>query len=64
MTDINKINCWEYHNCGKKKTCRAYPDNGRRCMYVKGTFCMKDKDPSHKKDCNDCGFFRMVFSLS
>lgn len=40
-----KAKCWEYLKCGiegdKERTCPAYPDFGRICWAIAGTFCEK-----------------------
>ena len=42
------MNCWEFKKCGREKggvnekelgQCPAYPDNGKHCARVAGTFC-------------------------
>jgi len=60
------MNCWEFINCGREKggfaeeelgVCPAYPDNGKNCYNVVGTFCANN-DPNNKlKDCLNCPFY-------
>ena len=42
------MNCWEFKNCGREEggtkvvefgQCPAYPDKGKSCARVAGTFC-------------------------
>jgi hypothetical protein len=56
---MSRVNCWESMNCGKEKTCPAYPDYGRNCFGVEGTQCMgetqggfNDKISQCRKECN------------
>ncbi len=33
------VNCWQYKKCGREKECPAYPDHGRNCFAVTGSWC-------------------------
>lgn len=64
-----KAKCWDYLKCGieenKERTCPAYPDFGRICWAVAGTFSDgKLRCPSAYKigDCRKCGFYQMIVS--
>ncbi|MDA8172354.1 MAG: hypothetical protein M0Z48_11080 [Nitrospiraceae bacterium] len=67
-----KINCWEFMKCGRQTggsnvaqfgVCPAYPDNGRSCWLVAGTFCGgKVQGTSAQKlgNCSGCNFYTKV----
>ncbi len=62
-----KAKCWEYLKCGieedKERTCPAYPDFGRICWAIAGTFCEKKVQCfyAHKVgDCRKCEFYQKV----
>lgn len=65
-----KTKCWEFHKCGVDKTegaalikCSAYPNYGRICWTVAGTFCGKGVSGTiaHKLgDCKKCEFYKHV----
>jgi len=65
-----KTQCWEFNNCGidkggdgEVKTCPAYPNYGRICWAVAGTFCEgKARGIFAQKigDCRKCEFFKRV----
>jgi len=66
----SKIKCWEFHKCGVEKAegavnmrCPAYPDYGRMCWAVAGTFCGKKVSGAVAQklgDCRKCGFYKRV----
>jgi signal transduction histidine kinase len=66
----NKIKCWEFHKCGVEKTegaalikCSAYPNYGRICWAVAGTFCGKRVSGAIAQkigDCKKCAFYKRV----
>ncbi len=66
----SKIKCWEFHKCGVEKAegavnmrCPAYPDYGRMCWVVAGTFCGKKVSGAVAQklgDCRKCGFYNRV----
>ncbi|MDF1614957.1 two-component system sensor histidine kinase NtrB [Desulfurivibrio dismutans] len=68
--EADKMPCWEFHQCGVKKTegaaqfrCAAYPHYGRICWAVAGTFCGKKISGSIAQklgDCEECEFYRKV----
>ena len=64
------MNCWEYKQCGREKggihagekgVCPAYPDRGKGCARVAGTFCGgKVQGEFVKKllSCMKCDFYQ------
>ena len=63
--------CWEFMECGRISggtkepemgICPAYPDNGRFCWTVAGTFCMGKVCGSFAEKKNTC-FFCEFYSL-
>jgi len=66
----SKIKCWEYNKCGVENTegaagmrCPAYPNYGRVCWAIAGTFCgQKVSGAIAQKlgDCKKCGFYKRV----
>jgi len=65
-----KTQCWEYNKCGVdktgdgiEKTCPAYPNYGRICWGVAGTFCEGQARGTVAQkigDCRKCEFFNRV----
>lgn len=65
-----KIKCWEFHKCGVEKAegaaemrCAAYPNYGRICWAVAGTFCGKRVSGAIAQklgDCVKCEFYQRV----
>ncbi len=65
-----KIKCWEFNKCGVEGTegaavmrCPAYPDYGRICWVVAGTYCGKKVSGAIAQklgDCQKCGFYEKV----
>ncbi|HDZ61796.1 MAG TPA: sensor histidine kinase [Nitrospirae bacterium] len=65
-----KTKCWEFQKCGIEKTegsaemkCPAYPNYGRICWVVAGTFCEKEVSGAiaHKLgNCKKCDFYQSV----
>jgi len=62
-----KIKCWEYMKCGREKDssmrCPAYPDFGRICWVVAGTFCegkVQGTFAQKYQDCRKCEFYQRV----
>lgn len=62
-----KVKCWEYMNCGRDKDatikCPAYPDFGRVCWAVAGTFCqgkVQGTFAQKYEDCRKCKFYQTV----
>ncbi len=65
--DKDKIKCWQFMECGiesdSEMTCGAYPDFGRMCWAVAGTFCEKKVQGKYAQkitDCSKCDFFRAL----
>jgi len=56
--ESEKINCWEYMQCGRDKDatikCPAYPHFGRVCWAVAGTFCEGKIQGTFAQKCEDC----------
>lgn len=62
-----KVKCWEYMRCGRDKDatvkCPAYPDFGRICWVVAGTFCEGKAQGTFAQkyeNCEKCEFYRKV----
>jgi signal transduction histidine kinase len=69
-----KIKCWEFVKCGVENTggaavirCPSYPDYGRICWAVAGSFCGKKVTclpggaiPRQLGDCRKCEFYKGV----
>lgn len=62
-----KVKCWEYMKCGRDKDatikCPAYPDFGRICWAVAGTFCegkVQGTFAQKYEDCRKCEFYQRV----
>ena len=65
-----KVKCWEFHKCGVENTegaagmrCPAYPNYGRVCWAIAGTFCgQKVSGAIAQKlgDCKKCKFYERV----
>jgi signal transduction histidine kinase len=68
--DRVKIKCWEYTKCGVENAegaanmrCPAYPDYGRICWTIAGTFCGKRVSGAIAQklgDCKKCDFYQRV----
>ncbi|GBD95903.1 MAG TPA: sensor histidine kinase [Nitrospirae bacterium] len=66
----DKIKCWEFTKCGVEKAegamelrCPAYPNYGRICWSVAGTFCGKRVTGAIAQklgDCRKCEFYQRV----
>jgi signal transduction histidine kinase len=69
----NKIKCWEFLKCGVEKAegaaqmmCSAYPNYGRICWAVAGTFCggkVSGAIAQKLGDCKKCEFYKRVVVL-
>jgi signal transduction histidine kinase len=64
-----KIKCWEFKTCGRDKDaaikCPAFPNFGRICWAVAGTFCEGKAQGTFAQkynDCRKCEFYRKVKS--
>lgn len=62
-----KVQCWEYMKCGRDKDatlkCPAYPNFGRICWVMAGTFCegkVQGTFAQKYEDCGKCEFFQKV----
>jgi len=68
--DSDKMKCWEFNKCGVERSegaanmrCPAYPDYGRICWVVAGTFCGKKIQGAIAQklgNCRKCSFYRRV----
>ncbi len=68
-----KTKCWEFNKCGVEKAegsvgmrCPAYPNYGRICWAVAGTFCGKRVSGAiaqKLRDCRKCEFYKKVVEL-
>lgn len=66
----SKINCWEFTKCGVEMfegaanmRCPAYPDYGRICWVIAGTFCSRKVSGAIAQklgDCRKCEFYQRV----
>lgn len=67
--ESQKVNCWEYMKCGRDKDatikCPAYPNFGRICWAVAGTFCegkVQGTLAQKYEDCIKCKFYQKATS--
>jgi two-component system NtrC family sensor kinase len=67
--DLSKTPCWEFMQCGRDKgntaRCPAYPNFGRVCWVVAGTFCegkVQGAFAQKYEDCRKCDFYKKVVS--
>jgi two-component system NtrC family sensor kinase len=65
--DSIQTKCWDYMQCGRDKDsalkCPAYPNFGRTCWAVAGTFCegkVQGTFAQKYEDCKKCEFYRKV----
>ncbi len=68
--DENTIKCWEFTKCGVEEAegaanfrCPAYPDYGRICWAIAGTFCGKKVSGAIAQklgNCKKCEFYQHV----
>ncbi len=68
--ESKEIKCWEYMKCGRDRDattkCPAYPNFGRVCWAVAGTFCegkVQGTFAQKYEDCRKCDFYNMVKKL-
>lgn len=47
-------NCWEHTKCGREEECPAYPDHGRDCFAVTGTWCRGEEQGSYEEKIEKC----------
>ncbi len=67
------MNCWEFKNCGReaggKKVnefgiCPVYPNHGKSCAAVAGTFCggtVQGTFASKLSNCIKCDYFKSPY---
>ena len=67
-----KVKCWEYMQCGIEspegppKNCPAYPNYGRICWAIAGTFCGGKVSGAYAQklgNCRNCKFFQEATAL-
>jgi signal transduction histidine kinase len=65
--ELTKTPCWEFMKCGrdvdKEAICPAYPNFGRVCWVVGGTFCegkIQGTFAQKCEDCTKCEFYKKV----
>ncbi len=65
--ESQEVKCWEYKKCGRDKDatakCPAYPNFGRVCWVVAGTFCegkVQGTFAQKYEDCRKCDFYQMA----
>ena len=63
------MNCWEFMKCGRETggtkadefgTCPSYPDKGKACARVAGTFCngrIQGTFATKLGTCKDCDYY-------
>jgi len=68
--ESNEIKCWEYMKCGRDKDatskCPAFPNFGRICWAVAGTFCegkVQGTFAQKYENCIKCDFYQMMKKL-
>lgn len=66
-TESPELNCWEYMKCGRDKDsslkCPSYPNFGRVCWVVAGTFCegsIQGTFAQKYENCNKCKFYQKM----
>jgi hypothetical protein len=70
IEDKDKVKCWEFNKCGVENAegavnlmCPAYPDYGRICWAIAGTFCGKKVNGAIAQkigNCKKCRFYQGV----
>jgi signal transduction histidine kinase/HAMP domain-containing protein len=67
--DSSKVQCWQYLKCGRdcdtEKRCPAYPNYGRSCWVIAGTYCGGKIKGSHAEKietCRKCPFYESVMA--
>jgi two-component system, NtrC family, sensor kinase len=68
--ESDEIKCWEYMKCGRDKDatskCPAFPNFGRICWAVAGTFCegkVQGTFAQKYENCIKCDFYQMMKKL-
>lgn len=58
------MNCWDFTRCGREKDCPAYPNHGRICYAVTGTWCRGQKQGAYaeklEKCSQTCEFYKSI----
>ncbi len=58
------VNCWDYQKCGKQDECPAYPNFGKTCFSVSGTYCRGAIQGAYKEKIQfcrkECDFYKEV----
>jgi methyl-accepting chemotaxis protein len=64
---MGRKNCWEFTRCGREQTCPAYPNHGRNCFAVTGTWCRGAQQSSYESKiskCRElCDFYKSVMGI-
>jgi hypothetical protein len=64
---MKRENCWEHRKCGREETCPAFPNHGRGCFAVTGTWCRGEKQGSYDakiaKCRAECDFYKDLMCL-
>ena len=67
--DAQKLQCWQYLKCGMDncadKHCPAYPNYGRVCWAIAGTYCSGKVEGAYAqkiKSCKNCPFYHKATS--
>lgn len=47
-------NCWEYMQCSRRDVCPAFPQYGRACFAVTGTWCQSKLQGSYEEKIEQC----------
>ena len=65
---MERQNCWDYTKCRRQAECPAYPDHGRTCFAVTGTWCRGEKQASYEakiERCRSlCGFYKDMMGIT
>jgi hypothetical protein len=51
---MERVNCWEYKQCGREQDCPAYPHHGRNCFAVTGSMCGGVQQGSYAEKIQKC----------
>ena len=66
------MQCWEHKKCGRQEggdkvpefgICPAYPDNGKNCWKIAGTFCggeVQGTEAAKRGTCITCEWYKLV----
>jgi hypothetical protein len=70
------MNCWEFKKCGREPgginvkefgVCPVFPNNGKNCAMVAGTFCgglVQGTFASKLVNCMKCEFFKSPYFVA